>query len=128
MNGLSVEMNQQKNKLKERLKNMKSRKQSELDSKSQRNMNDWDKEEIQQEQEHLQRLEENYDKLMGMLNNAPSEDLQKIGLARLKDLLEQPHIDGEQLITQVLSPNCFVLTSLHLVLLSRTIMICSYVT
>ena len=70
-------------------------------------------------------LEENYDKLMGMLNNAPSEDLQKIGLARLKDLLEQPHIDGEQLITQVLSPNCFVLTSLHLVLLSRTIMICS---
>ena len=104
MEGLSTEMAQQKNKLKDRLKQLKAKKfagsaQSKHDS---HDAGREEEEEIHAEEENLQRLESNYEKIVNMLTEATSDDLQKVGLARLKDLLDQSSTgEGTPLTLQV---------------------------
>jgi small-conductance mechanosensitive channel len=102
LDGLSTEMSQQKSKLKERLQQMKAKKQQKSTAsfaQSKGADGDWEQEEIRVEEEKLQRLETNYNNIVDMLADASSEDLQRIGLTRLKDLLENS--EGKAMKLQV---------------------------
>lgn len=95
-------MSQQKSKLKERLQQMKAKKQQKSSAsfaQSKGADDDWEQEEIRVEEEKLQQLETNYNNIVDMLADASSEDLQRIGLTRLKDLLENS--EGKAMKLQV---------------------------
>ena len=89
-------------KVKERLQQMKAKKQKKSTAsfaQSKGADGDWEQEEIRVEEEKLQRLETNYNNIVDMLADASSEDLQRIGLTRLKDLLENS--EGKAMKLQV---------------------------
>lgn len=101
-------MSQQKHRLKDRLKQLKANKSKSVSGAQSKHAgeNKEEVDEIHVEEANLQRLEENYDKIAGMLAAASSEELERIGLTRIKDLLNQSSTgEGVPLVLQVITYN-----------------------